>query len=128
MPVQTHILAGLQRPGRRRIRLFLEPKLHQVPAGGRVRFRLRIDNPSHADQQVILRIEEPDEGWTAFLPLRTVPVPALSAVTLFLRVDAPAGASPGDRQTFQVLAAGAKEPERPARLDVEAVVGAAEDD
>ncbi len=50
-------------------------------------------------------------------------VPGAGAVTLFLRVDAPADAGLGERHTFQVLAAAVDEADKPARLDVEAVVG-----
>lgn len=110
-------------PRPRRVRIALEPSMQEVVAGQRVRFRLHVRNPAANERRVIVRLRDPSGDWRASLPLRDVRVPPSGAVTLFLRVDAPHDASPGERHTFQVVAAAVDEPDRPARLDVEAVIG-----
>lgn len=108
-----------------RVQMSLEPAVQQVPPGCRVRFRLHVANPAPQERRVVLRLRDAPGDWRTLLPVRDLRVPARSAVTLFLRVDAPATARWGERETFQVLASALDELERPARLDVEVIVATA---
>lgn len=104
------------RPGP--LRASLEPAVAAVAPGQRARFRLRLDNRTREPVVLRLAVEPPSDGWRAFLPVRDAYIHPGSALTLFLRVDAPAAAVLGERVTFGLRGCGSAT----VRLAVEAVV------
>jgi uncharacterized membrane protein len=95
-----HALLGrTERPARLMLRL--DPPVQAVFPGHRVRFALRIENRG-ASQAIDLVVDGESSDWKATLPVHRVLLPPGECTTIFLRVDAPADALSGTRESFRV--------------------------
>ncbi len=120
--MQQSSLRFRSRSRRSPLRLLADPSTQTVGAGRRARFSLRIENLSSRLQDVEIYAEEALDGWLGELKVHRLRLPSWGAAVLFLRVTAPAGAFPGERQTFQVVAVGSQAPDAPATVLLEATV------
>lgn len=104
------------------VQLHCEQRQVVLSPGGRGAFRLLVENTGRNDDTIVFHLSEVDAGWAAWLPSPEAQVRADHVEELRLMIVAPKDARPGDRQEIQVTAAAGAQPNKPARLTLEAIV------
>lgn len=112
---------GRRRPGGR-VPLTCEAPNQPVVPGRSASFALRLANESRDAETVQLAITGVPRGWTATLPMDELELGPEESTQLWLTLGAPSTARAGDRASVEIAATPAGQPERRARLRLEADV------
>ncbi len=105
--------------GRTAVTLTADLALVRLPAGARGTIPVQVENVSRRHDRVNFHLSVVPEGWKAILPLTEVELAPGEVHQLFLQVNTPGNAEPGDLKAITMLATSRVAPRRPASAVVE---------
>ncbi len=101
------------------VALTADLNLVRLPAGARGTIPVQVENISRRHDRVQFHLSVVPDGWLALLPLTEVELAPGEVHQLFLQVNTPADAQPGDLKAITMLATSRVAPRRPASAVLE---------
>ncbi len=101
------------------VSLTADLSLVRLPAGARGTIPVQVENVSRRHDRVGFHLSVVPEGWKAILPLTEVELAPGEVHQLFLQVNTPSDAQPGDLKAITMIATSRVAPRRPSSAVVE---------